>query len=220
MSYFPFFTDIEGWLCVTVGGGKVAYRKVCSLLPFGVSVHAVAKEFIPEFDRIEQEEARFRRSVRPFCLDDLKKADLVIAASDDMELNRTISQWCKIRRIPVNSVQGTEDSSFIFPSLFTDGPVTAAVCTGGESPVLAHLLKECMLRSVPEHMGERAGILGTLRRELKGRFPDSGRLRRELSVRLAEELFNREKLPSSEEIQALLDEFSQTMYIKEEEENT
>ena len=57
MSYFPFFTDIEGWLCVTVGGGKVAYRKVCGLLPFGVLVHAVAKEFIPEFDRLEQEEA-------------------------------------------------------------------------------------------------------------------------------------------------------------------
>ena len=66
MSYFPFFTDIEGWLCVTVGGGKVAYRKVCGLLPFGVFVHAVAKEFIPEFDRLEQEEVRFRRSMRPF----------------------------------------------------------------------------------------------------------------------------------------------------------
>ena len=99
MSYFPFFTDIEGWLCVTVGGGKVAYRKVCGLLPFGVLVHAVAKEFIPEFDRLEQEEARFRRSMRPFCLEDLKKADLVIAATDDIELNRIISRWCKKRKI-------------------------------------------------------------------------------------------------------------------------
>ena len=220
MSYFPFFTDIEGWLCVTVGGGKVAYRKVCSLLPFGVLIHAVAKEFIPEFDRLEQEEARFLRSIRPFCMDDLKEADLVIAASDDARLNRAISRWCKKRRIPVNSVQGTEDSSFIFPSLFTDGPVTAAVCTGGESPVLAHLLKEHISRSIPEHMGEKAGLLGRMRKEIKERFPDSGRLRMELSARLAEELFNREKLPSSEEIQALLDGVSQTMYIKKEEENT
>ena len=101
MSYFPFFTDIEGWLCVTVGGGKVAYRKVCGLFPFGVLVHAVAKEFIPEFDRLEQEEARFRRSMRPFCLEDLKKADLVIAATDDIELNRTISRWCKQLSFPV-----------------------------------------------------------------------------------------------------------------------
>ena len=220
MSYFPFFTDIEGWLCVTVGGGKVAYRKVCGLLPFGVLVHAVAKEFIPEFDRLEQEEVRFRRSMRPFCLEDLKKADLVIAATNDIELNRIISRWCKQRKIPVNSVQGPEDSSFLFPSLFTDGPVTAAVCTGGESPVLAHLLKERISHSIPDHMGERAGLLGALRREMKDRFPDSGGLRRELSVRLAEAVFNMDKLPSSEEIQALLAECSQTMYIKKEEENT
>lgn len=69
-------------------------------------------------------------------------------------------------------------------------------------------------------MGERAGLLGALRREMKDRFPDSGGLRRELSVRLAEAVFNMDKLPSSEEIQALLAECSQTMYIKKEEENT
>lgn len=219
MSYFPFFADIEGWLCVTAGGGKVAYRKVCGLLPFGVSVHAVAKEFIPEFDRLEREEPRLRRSRRPFCEDDLKGADLVIAASDDIELNRAIAAWCKKKGVPVNSVQGKKDSSFIFPSLFTDGPVTAAVCTGGESPVLAHLLKERIARAIPEHMGERAKLLGELRREMINRFPDSYGMRREYSVRLAEELFNREKLPSSEEIQALLNEFSQTTYIKKEEEH-
>ena len=156
----------------------------------------------------------------PICLEDLKKADLVIAATNDIELNRTISRWCKQRKIPVNSVQGPEDSSFLFPSLFTDGPVTAAVCTGGESPVLAHLLKERISHSIPDHMGERAGLLGALRREMKDRFPDSGGLRRELSVRLAEAVFNMDKLPSSEEIQALLAECSQTMYIKKEEENT
>lgn len=92
---FPFFYRYRGMALCDSRRGKVAYRKVCGLLPFGVLIHAVAKDFIPEFDRLEQEEARFRRSIRPFCLEDLKKADLVIAASDDTELNRTISRWCK-----------------------------------------------------------------------------------------------------------------------------
>ena len=38
MGYFPFYMDIEGKLCVIAGGGKVAYRKVCDLLPFGVCI--------------------------------------------------------------------------------------------------------------------------------------------------------------------------------------
>ena len=102
----------------------------------------MAKEFIPEFDRLEQEEVRFRRSMRPFCLEDLKKADLVIAAANDIELNRTISRWCKQRKIPVNSVQGPEDSSFLFPSLFTDGPVTVPYVQGVKALCWPILLKE------------------------------------------------------------------------------
>lgn len=38
MGYFPFYMDIEGKLCVIAGGGKVAYRKVCDLLPFGATI--------------------------------------------------------------------------------------------------------------------------------------------------------------------------------------
>ena len=42
MGYFPFYMDIEGKLCVIAGGGKVAYRKVCDLLPFGVTIKVVS----------------------------------------------------------------------------------------------------------------------------------------------------------------------------------
>lgn len=220
MSYFPFFVDIEGWLCVTVGGGKVAYRKVCGLLPFGVSVHAVAREFIPEFDRLEQEEPRFRRSIRSFCQEDLKGADMVIAASDDPALNKWISGMCKREGIAVNSVQGTEESSFIFPALITDGPVTAAVSTGGESPVLAHLLKEQISRSLPVHMGERARILGELREELKKYYPDSPEKRRAFALQFANAIFESGELPSSEEIQSVLNGISRTKHIEKKEEHT
>ena len=45
MGYFPFYMDIEGKLCVIAGGGKVAYRKVCDLLPFGVCIRVIALDF-------------------------------------------------------------------------------------------------------------------------------------------------------------------------------
>ena len=49
MGYFPFYMDIEGKLCVIAGGGKVAYRKVCDLLPFGVTIKVVSPEWNAEY---------------------------------------------------------------------------------------------------------------------------------------------------------------------------
>ena len=45
MGYFPFYMEIEGKLCVIAGGGKVAYRKVCDLLPFGATIKVVSPEW-------------------------------------------------------------------------------------------------------------------------------------------------------------------------------
>ena len=50
MGYFPFYMDIEGKLCVIAGGGKVAYRKVCDLLPFGVCIRVIALDFNAELE--------------------------------------------------------------------------------------------------------------------------------------------------------------------------
>jgi siroheme synthase (precorrin-2 oxidase/ferrochelatase) len=48
MAYFPFMVDIEHWNCLVVGGGKVALHKTELLLPFGVRIKVVAKEFCPK----------------------------------------------------------------------------------------------------------------------------------------------------------------------------
>ena len=52
MGYFPFYMDIEGKLCVIAGGGKVAYRKVCDLLPFGVCIRVIALDFNAELEAL------------------------------------------------------------------------------------------------------------------------------------------------------------------------
>lgn len=49
MGYFPFYMDIEGKLCVIAGGGKVAYRKVCDLLPFGATIKVVSRNGMPGY---------------------------------------------------------------------------------------------------------------------------------------------------------------------------
>ena len=52
MRYFPLFIDIEGKQILVVGAGKIALRRVQTLLQFGAHIRVIAKE-IPE----EQQEA-------------------------------------------------------------------------------------------------------------------------------------------------------------------
>ena len=48
MAYFPIFIEIEKKKCVIIGGGKVALRKVETLLRYGAKVQVVSKEICEE----------------------------------------------------------------------------------------------------------------------------------------------------------------------------
>ena len=72
MMYFPVFTQIEGKRCLIVGGGKVAARKVHTLLQYGADIVVIAKKVCDEIKEILPEKSIFedfvlpaRRSVHP-----------------------------------------------------------------------------------------------------------------------------------------------------------
>ena len=44
MAYFPIFTQIDGKRCLIAGGGKVAARKVYTLLQYGADVVVMAEK--------------------------------------------------------------------------------------------------------------------------------------------------------------------------------
>ena len=140
MGYFPFYMDIEGKLCVIAGGGKVAYRKVCDLLPFGATIKVVSPEWNAGLSALAEEPSfgsRLKLYRRLFSVeDDLADADFVIAASSDEVLNAKISDYCRQKKIPVNVVDVKDECSFIFPSMLKEGPVNIAISSGGASPVL------------------------------------------------------------------------------------
>lgn len=175
MGYFPFFMEVEGKQCVIVGGGAVAYRKVCDLLPFGVRLCVIAPAFYPDFDRLMEvrDSGQLRLIQRAFEEGDLDGADFVIGASSDSRLNRQISEFCRKNRIPVNVVDVKEECSFIFPALVREGPVTIGISTGGSSPVLARILKQEIRQTLPDAVGELAAWLGSLRTLIRERFPGS-----------------------------------------------
>lgn len=166
MSYFPFFTDIEGQRCLIVGGGRVAARKAEKLLPFGVSITVCAPEIcqeIRDIKGIDLYEKMFSNEL-------LDGADIVIAATDNAELNHSISALCRERKIPVNVVDDKDYCSFIFPALINRGSMTIGITTGGASPLAARKTRELIEQVLPENLEEALQMLDDMRDEVKKRY--------------------------------------------------
>jgi siroheme synthase-like protein len=188
MSYFPFFVDLEEKSCLVVGGGSVAYRKVESLLPFGVRVNVVSPKFCPallQLAEAEQEssvqeciekkehakEGKRQGNLMFFCRkyreSDLEDVFFVIAATDDALCNREIARACHEKNILVNVVDEPELCSFYFPSLLKRGDLVAGVCSGGKSPVLSSQVRKTLEQEVPEFYAPLNDTLGALRPWMK-----------------------------------------------------
>ncbi len=138
MGYFPFFINIEKKKCVIVGGGRVAYRKLIKLLPFGCSVTVIAPEIHSELYAAEN----VCIEKRAFDDSDLDGAFMVVSATDDRDLNRHIFELCTERGILVNTVDDLQNCSFLFPALATRSGVTVGIATSGEAPLYARHLRE------------------------------------------------------------------------------
>lgn len=171
MPLFPIFIDLKGRRALIVGGGRVALRKAERLMPYGADICAVAPEFIPGFAGIPGVTLLERR----FEPGDIEGAALVIAATDDGELNAAVSELCRWENIPVNVVDDLEKCSFVFPALVQRGELSVGISTGGASPSAAQYVRRGVEQLVPEGFEGILDFLSAHRAEVKAALPPERR---------------------------------------------
>ena len=169
MDYLPIFLKVEDRPCLVVGGGKVAARKVSLLMRAGASITTVSPVLGDEL-RVLLEQGAIAHVARDFQDEDIDDCVLVIAATDDEAVNRSVSELANSRRIPVNVVDSPDLCSFIMPSIIDRSPVQIAVSTGGASPVLARLLRSRLESYIPAAYGRLAKLVDEYRQRVKQRF--------------------------------------------------
>lgn len=134
MAYFPMFVNIANKKAYVIGGGAVAKRKANVLMEFGADVTIIAREL----------KFKFNCSVIEDTYKDEYIADafIVVAATDDRNVNRQISQYCIRNGIYVNVADSREESTFIFGANAVDENIVIGVSTSGESPSLAKKIRD------------------------------------------------------------------------------
>ncbi len=149
MSYFPAFFRLEGKRILLVGGGVIALEKLEKLLDFSKEISIVAREASPELERLARDHC-LRLMLRPYRREEALDYDLVVVATDTVDLHRQIFEETRKSRVLVNSVDDTRYCDFIFPSYVKRGELTVAFSTSGASPAFAKHIRRWFEGVLPE----------------------------------------------------------------------
>ena len=163
----PFYIaclKLKGRRCVVIGGGEVGLEKVEGLLACDGEVTLIA----PEAEPALQEHARegsIRWEQRPYAgPQDLEGVFVVIAATNDTDVNVAVYEDAEKRAMLVNVVDVPPLCNFILPAIVRTGPLAIAISTAGASPALAKRIK----REVAAAYGEPYARLAVLLNEARG----------------------------------------------------
>lgn len=231
MAYFPAFIDITKKRCLVVGGGKVAARKVETLLRYGADVEVFAevicsriRELLPEeklhegklSDEKLHEETLPDEKLPEGKLSDergealwaellsvLSAAALVVAATSSRTQNHRIYELCVVAGRPVNVADSLAESSFVFPAVVKKGEISVGINSGTGSPALSRELRERIERAIPDAYADIALWMGALREQVKAHFPEE-RQRRWIIQTAAAKAFSEERVLTQEEIKDIV----------------
>ena len=184
MSFnYPVCLNLQKKNCIVIGGGNVAKRKVETLLAQDAVVTVVAPKLCPYLAQKNAEKEIIWRNTY-FTPQDLAGAFLVIAATDNREVNHAAAEYCHEKGILVNVCDNLEESSFIVNSYFTKGELLVAVSTGGNSPALSRKIRLELQELLSDDYAEAINILSAARKEALEKITDSEK-RREFLQSLA-----------------------------------
>ena len=136
--------NLKGNLIIVVGGGAEGYKKVnslltqnCKILVISDKVNTQLSNYIKQrkiqFKKTKLKDANFILQYKPF---------LVMATTNDKDLNRKIIQKAKKMKCYVYAADDPEVSDFAHPSVINiEDTVQIAISTGGRSPAMARKLK-------------------------------------------------------------------------------
>lgn len=154
MKYYPIAVNLKDKNAVVVGGGAVAQRKILSLLCSHARVTIVSLTVTGELKKLVKSKKTtwVRHAVRE---DDLRDADIVIAATSDRNVNKDVRRWSRKAGALVNVVDDRLLSDFISPAVLKNGKAIIAVYTDGREPELSRDLKDYLKEHWDEFLSYR-----------------------------------------------------------------
>lgn len=143
-NFFSLFIDLRNKSALVIGAGKIAFRKVETLLKYGAKVTVITKEIKEEkffnLKNIDIKIGEFNETL-------LENRFIVVAATDNPDFNRYIYELCNSKNILVNNITSKEEMNCRFASILETEEYQIAISANGnptKSKALKNKLKEIL----------------------------------------------------------------------------
>ncbi|HUK57493.1 MAG TPA: bifunctional precorrin-2 dehydrogenase/sirohydrochlorin ferrochelatase [Nitrospiria bacterium] len=182
MRYFPALLDLRNKPVVVIGGGRVAERKVLTLLACGAQVTVISPTLTRKLAYLALAGA-IRRRARRWRPADLREAFLIMATTNDRKTNAEIARRVDPDARLINTADDPSRCNVISPAVMTRGDLIIAVSTNGKSPALARRIRMELEQSFGAEYGKFLRLLGSIRQQVQSQVPLMAR-RRQILQRL------------------------------------
>ena len=164
-------THLAARLSLVVGGGEIAERRARALLDAGARVRVIAPSGTDGLAALAHG-GKIDWLARPYRSGDLAGAFLVIAATDDAQVNRAVAQEARARDQLVNVVDDPDYCDLIAPAVVRRGNLTIAISTGGDVPALAGHLRAQLEQQFGDEWNAYVEWLARIRGRIAERYPE------------------------------------------------
>ena len=131
-KFFPVSIDLNNKNVLVIGAGKIALRKIATLLNYNCNIIIITKEILEEkFLELEKNNKIKIFKNQEFEEKFLENIFLVITATDNEILNKEISQLCMSKNILVNNVTSKDDMNVRFMSIYEKDDIQIAISANG-----------------------------------------------------------------------------------------
>lgn len=171
MKYFPLHIDLQSQNVLVIGGGEIARRKIDLLLKAGAHITVVAPQIDDAVETLLAHDAH-RLVQDVYQPDQIKSQRLVVAATNDEQVNEAVSNDAQARNVLVNVVDAPDLCTATFPAIIDRDPLVVSVGSAGSAPVLTRHVRELIEQALPERIGELARYFRSRREKLKDAVKD------------------------------------------------
>ena len=204
-GYYPILMNLQGRVCLIVGGGNVAGRKAKTLAESGALVTIVAPKLGDETKALcDAGRANWINDV--FKPEQMDNATLVIASTDDDKVNKAVYDEAVGRGLPVNVVDQPELCTFIVPSIVRRGDLTIAISTSGKSPAVARDLRKRLEKEYGEEWGIYLELMGEARVMARDQINDQKKREAFFNKLAGSDLFERARLGEVDSARKMIQE--------------
>ncbi len=164
MKFYPVNLNLENKKCFVIGGGEVAARKIFGLLEAGAKVEVIAPEVCKKISDLATER-KITLRLEKYSAEKISDGIILVAATNDFELNKKILEDGRQKNFLVNVVEG--ESDFNVPSKIQRENFLLTISTGGNSPAFSKFVRENLEREFDKNFGEGLKIISRYRQEVK-----------------------------------------------------